>query len=208
MAKFAASHDELMTSIENDILKNNAKKKHVTEPQFNSSDLPVRTNKTTNRSQINYKCNTCGKNFYDKSGLTRHSRTAIYCLNLREEQLDKIYNCDYCGKDFPLKCNLDTHTRSCKNKYYIANYTNISDELDICKELLESKNNKIKVLNEKVEELELKVDTLKNQKREMKTRLLDLEKQLSLSDGKLQGVLISQREVCSNKGIKKFSKTT
>ncbi|KAK0214660.1 hypothetical protein EDD85DRAFT_943216 [Armillaria nabsnona] len=50
-------------------------------------------------------CQTCGKDFADGTGLSRHKRV--------HDPFAKMYECDYCDVEMPQKSNLDNHRRSC-----------------------------------------------------------------------------------------------
>lgn len=151
-----------------------------------SSDSVTKTEIDKNRK--NFSCKTCGKNFYDKSGLNRHTKTAKYCLDLRDEESEIVYKCNLCGKNtFSIKCNYDIHVRSCKNKFYVQNYEVLEEELHKFKELLEFKN-------EKIEQLDKKLKNYQGKNKELKILAVHLEKQLALENGKLMGVLIYHRE--------------
>lgn len=61
-------------------------------------------------------CNHCHKNFKNIYSLTKHQKTAKYCLVLQgkiEEMNDEIYMCGYCKKTLSTKYTLDAHINIC-----------------------------------------------------------------------------------------------
>ena len=63
-------------------------------------------------------CNHCNKNFKNIHSLTKHQKTAKYCLVIQgkiEEVINDgtIYMCGYCQKTLSTKYNLDVHINTC-----------------------------------------------------------------------------------------------
>ncbi|XP_039980562.1 zinc finger protein 502-like [Xiphias gladius] len=78
---------------------------------YNSPMSKIDSN--THRGEKSFKCDTCGKAFEYKSGLTRHSKIHTG---------EKPYSCETCGKPFRCRSNLSAHMRiHTGEKPYICN---------------------------------------------------------------------------------------
>lgn len=112
------------------------------------------------------KCEYCNKEYKSKYNLLYHQKTAKFCLKLQnnannkdqdqnEEKENRI--CIFCDKIFMNKYNLKKHLNECKNKkekQLNDQFENIIKEKDEeiikIKKILKSKNEKIKMLEEKI----------------------------------------------------------
>jgi len=67
-----------------------------------------------------YKCNYCQHDFYDKTALNKHIKTAKFCISIRTKQGLKIqqdsYQCGDCNKEFSVKQNFTRHSLICKKE--------------------------------------------------------------------------------------------
>jgi hypothetical protein len=106
-------------------------------------------------------CNFCNKSFKNRSNLRNHQQTAKYCLKIQKENenisiVENFKECEYCQKSFASNV-IKRHIENCKNKKekYIFDNEKIK-ELEIENQELKEKVNK---LNDELNELrgELKV---------------------------------------------------
>jgi hypothetical protein len=128
-------------------------------------------------------CIHCHKNFKNIYSLTKHQKTAKYCLVLQgkiEEEIndDKIYMCGYCQKTLSTKYTLDAHINICLEginaKRLQKEQKEQSDQLRIKEE--KHKNE----LQERIFELEEKY------KNELQERIFELEEKHALYIIKLE----------------------
>jgi hypothetical protein len=80
---------------------------------------------------MSFTCEYCSKIYSTKGSLTRHQRTAKYCLKLQNKNLEKVYNCNHCKYYTGRDNDLTTHIKTCKSKKK--------------KELKESKDDKLQL---------------------------------------------------------------
>jgi uncharacterized C2H2 Zn-finger protein len=93
-----------------------------------------------------FTCEFCGKVLSCATSLTRHMRTARYCLTARAETLNKHLKCPNCDYDTNVNFNFQRHVKSCTAKYRkIANQTSSLREME-----LKTEN---RMLREQMEEL-------------------------------------------------------
>ena len=70
-------------------------------------------------------CQYCKKILKTKGSLTKHKKTAKYCLKIQGNILTKNFQCNICNKFLSTKTNLDRHNNVCKNsKEYIKSLEN------------------------------------------------------------------------------------
>jgi hypothetical protein len=91
-------------------------------------------------------CNFCNKIFTSKAYLSKHQKTAKYCLE-KQGIKNEEYKCDYCSKILSTQLRLNTHINICKlkDKNEVNKYISLSEEKE--KEL-----NKYKFLLKQKEE--------------------------------------------------------
>lgn len=70
---------------------------------------------------MSYICEYCGSSFTLMWNLTKHQRTAKYCLEVQGVAPDKskkfnVYFCDYCSRKFDRRDVLTRHLTTCKQK--------------------------------------------------------------------------------------------
>lgn len=68
-----------------------------------------------------HKCEYCGKTFSSIYNLSKHKKTAIFCIEIQKKQFNleptiESYMCDYCSQTFNLKGNYQSHLHVCKVK--------------------------------------------------------------------------------------------
>lgn len=67
-----------------------------------------------------HKCEYCKKDFYGKSAINRHLKTASFCIEIRRQQgintEQTFIKCENCDKQFTIKSSLTEHLSVCKNK--------------------------------------------------------------------------------------------
>jgi len=65
-------------------------------------------------------CEFCDKSFETKSVLTRHQRTAKYCIKLQNNnsEIKTIkYTCLFCDKNYTSNENLVNHQKNCIKRF-------------------------------------------------------------------------------------------
>lgn len=72
-------------------------------------------------------CKYCKNVFKTKSGLNTHTKTAKYCLQIREINIAE-YKCDSCKKMFSTLTNLNRHQKSCKVGDIISSKIDLIDK--------------------------------------------------------------------------------
>ena len=107
----------------------------------------------TTKEQKNYICNFCNGSFISSNNLKVHQKTAKFCLQLQNKEVEEKYKCDHCNKSFNLKSNFTTHISICKDK-----------------KASEEKEQNIKLI-EKIKELEKEKKELEKEKNEFKLKL-------------------------------------
>ena len=91
-------------------------------------------------------CDKCGKEFNRKSYLIKHQNRKIPCNN----NTDK-YKCNYCNKELSKTTKINKHLKTCK----------IYNEYEL-KQEKKNNNKELKILNNKVKEIEIFVEEQKN----------------------------------------------
>jgi len=102
-------------------------------------------------------CITCKKSFSNNSNLKHHIETAKYCLKLRNKKvINKKYACTECKKVFLVKNSLDRHVIICQKVIDKKKEEQHNKEINEYKEQLHKKDNHIKELESKLENIALK----------------------------------------------------
>ena len=103
----------------------------------------------------NYSCEFCKGEFAKASNLSKHQRTAKYCIELQDlkDERDSQLTCEYCKKVLSRSDSLHRHYMSCI-EYLIYQRVQVY-ETKICslEERLAEKDQQLCILNERVREL-------------------------------------------------------
>ena len=139
-------------------------------------------------------CEFCKKIFSTKSSLNNHKKTAKYCLQIQNKEIN-IFSCKYCSKNFTTKHIFSKHLQRCKDK-------ELQDQI-IEKEALQKINKKdielqqqfyfIEELNEKNKELYERDKKLQEKDKELINKLKEKEEEnylLKEQIAELKGQLI------------------
>ena len=137
-------------------------------------------------------CIHCHKNFKNIYSLTKHQKTAKYCLILQgkiEEEMndDKIYMCGYCQKTLSTKYTLDAH-------------------INICLEGMNAKRLQ-KEKKEQSDQLHIKEE---KHKIELQERIIELEEKYTLDLIKLEDkykIILKEQEEKYELRIKELNET-
>ena len=104
------------------------------------------------------KCEYCGKVFTSVYSLTKHKKTAGYCIEIQRKQFNiepnvVMHACEYCGQEFTTKTNYNIHISACKAKKehdkleefnnLRIKINNVQDEVEKYKRLYESQCSKL-----------------------------------------------------------------
>ena len=141
-------------------------------------------------------CEFCKKEFQSKSVLSRHQKTAKYCIKLQQSSVTDIetvsYTCNFCNKKYTSNENLQKHNKNCIEK---LNKNLLEKDEKICKlefEILQLKeeNKMIEIKTEKrmlekqtqhlqstVDEIAKQPRTTNNNNKILITTPLDLSKE-------------------------------
>lgn len=101
-------------------------------------------------SEEEYMCNYCGKTFSNSYNLTKHKKTAGYCIEIQKSRFNIVpnietYECNHCNQLFTIKSNYHSHLDVCKVKkeYEI---TQLREELEILKQKYREKEEEVQYL--------------------------------------------------------------
>lgn len=155
--------------------------------------------------QLIYKCNTCDKQFANKSSLNVHTRTAKYCKqlqvlnNIQVDSVSPSYICDYCSKECTTRANLKSHMSTCPAKQVKEQYDKLYSsfaQLESQHTILQEQYNK---QQEEIKDLKNSLSWEKDQNSNYKTEykvamkeISTLNKRLEHSDDNIQQQLIEK----------------
>jgi hypothetical protein len=128
---------------------------------------------------INYSCEFCDKSFASAYNLKVHKKTAKFCLQLQNKDVEETYDCNFCNKSFNVKSAYTLHVTNCKEK-------------------------KVKTQEEKMKELEERNKQLEKELKQKEKQINELKTKLSLKDGvnktlqKTNKVLLNKPSVVNN----------
>ena len=163
-----------------------------------------------------FNCKYCKKNFTCVGNLTKHQKTAKYCLKLQQEQncdkSDEVsHNCIYCGKDIS-KYHLEKHMESCLLKYqHIISSVEEKHRISMSEiqEKLKASNFKNQQMKDRIIELETELAIYKDLSTKPNNDIQKLEKIILEKDTKLQEIALTaieqKNEVITNM-VKKYVK--
>jgi hypothetical protein len=103
-------------------------------------------------------CEFCHKIFSSKSSLNLHKKTALYCLRLRNEEINKIkeienLECKYCEKNYFRKDYLKKHLLVCKQKFIFDNQQINEDNLKL-KEQVQENEKKLEIIQNRLDDFQ------------------------------------------------------
>ena len=113
-------------------------------------------------------CDKCGKEFKYKKSLIYHQNKKIPCDN----NTDK-YKCNYCNKELSKTTKINKHLKTCK----------IYNEYEL-KQEKKNNNKELKILNNKVKEIEFFVEEQKNINEEQNNKINELKKEIEILKNK------------------------
>jgi hypothetical protein len=114
-----------------------------------------------------FKCEFCSQEFTAKSSLNTHQKTAKYCLQLQEKEIESFI-CNFCQKEFSLKPNLLRHIDICKAKKNLEEENKeekidrLNDELNVAKTEILLLKKEISNYQSHIEEKNQKIEKLEN----------------------------------------------
>jgi len=114
-------------------------------------------------------CSYCKKEFFSKSILTNHQKTAKYCLKIQESaglNVKFLFKCEFCSKNLSQKIDLERHQLRCLEK----------KESDFTKKYKDIINRQKRLIN--------------NQKQTIKEQKISYEKQIKNLQDKLENIAI------------------
>jgi hypothetical protein len=111
-------------------------------------------------------CEFCKKDFINKSNLIYHQKTAKYCLEIQEKEVQEEFVCSDCNKSFVSKYSFIRHTKSCQLKREEENkdekIEKLEKEVIFQKEEIIKQKETIENLREQLRESKEKNDKLEN----------------------------------------------
>ena len=90
-----------------------------------------------------FACKYCNKSYSSSSTLKHHQRTAKFCIELQNKELNnktnveiELFKCDFCSKEFTVKYSYNCHLSVCKEKKTVEeseHKKSVTDQLDFFK---------------------------------------------------------------------------
>ena len=114
-------------------------------------------------------CDKCGKEFKYKKSLIYHQNKKIPCDNNNNDK----YKCNYCNKELSKTTKINKHLKTCK----------IYNEYEL-KQEKKNNNKELKILNNKVKEIEFFVEEQKNINEEQNNKINELKKEIEILKNK------------------------
>lgn len=104
---------------------------------------------------MKYTCEFCRGEFARPSNLSKHQRTAKYCLVLQQEKekRDSQLRCEYCDKVLSRSDSLQRHYVTCIEFLIYQRVQGYEKELTVMRERLLEKEQQIAALNDRLWEL-------------------------------------------------------
>jgi hypothetical protein len=96
-------------------------------------------------------CDFCKKSFINKYNLSKHQKTAKFCLSIQNTANEIIFTCEFCNKNFSRKDVLESHLKICKDKDIVP----LQIELDKVKKKLDKQCKNIEEIKELKKDLSL-----------------------------------------------------
>ena len=100
-------------------------------------------------------CEYCNNKYKNLSNLTRHQKTARFCLKKQNKELTIIYKCEYCDYYSGQKSVKETHTLTCKakKKFEAERQKNLELEIVVKDKEIAVKDKEIEMLKMEKEDL-------------------------------------------------------
>jgi len=113
------------------------------------------------------KCDYCKNNFTNKHILSKHQKTARYCLKMQNKDISYQHECEGCKKTFTIIYDLNIHRKKCKASSIFYDIQSNTENLTILNKELMSKliekdlqiekhERTIKELQDKIENIAIK----------------------------------------------------
>jgi len=100
-------------------------------------------------------CEFCNNKFSSLSALNTHKKTAKYCLEIQNKNIDHAFICNYCNKNFTSKQMMNKHKTKCKD-FYIS-FDLLKTENILLKQRLEDKEQQLKEKDDQIKDLQNKL---------------------------------------------------
>jgi len=99
-------------------------------------------------------CEFCKNKFSSTSNLLSHQRTAKYCLDKQNKEIDNKFTCDACKSSFTRKQDYNRHVNICKSILpfeIITENNQLKEKMNDLKQTIEEQKQTIKELQDKLE---------------------------------------------------------
>lgn len=126
--------------------------------------------------KIDYKCEFCNKDFISKYSLSKHQKTAKYCLE--KQGLDSGFKCDSCDKTFGSKERLNEHILTLTCKKIREKYTvDIKEQYEDIKKENEGYKSKLLERDIQIIERDIQIKELRNMLENANKTIAEIAKQ-------------------------------
>jgi hypothetical protein len=119
-------------------------------------------------TQLSFTCEYCDKTFSSKSSLNHHIATAKYCIKLRSNSNNQDFVCKECNKKFTIKFSLDRHIKICEQSIKKKQKQRV---LKLIEKIKDKYNNELKKSQEDIEKLKEQLDLKDNHIKELESKL-------------------------------------